>query len=498
MKASRFVAKNTALLTIGLFSGRLLGYFIFRRLTGLEGPEGTGVWSTAVDITSIMIVVSNFGLGALTTREIVKAREHTAAVFRSALRIRLTLAALSYGVLLGYVFLTGYDSLVRAAILVTGLGILIETVGMACDAVLQAHEKVQHQTWSQIVSALVYFGLAWWWIDLGHGVMGILWANVASRLARLVVIVPLMLRNTGPWRGAEPGGPDVRTLVRMAMPIFLATTFGMIAYKIDTIMVMEMLGEFAAGIYGAGHRPLDLLIMIPQIFATALFPSLQRYKETGEKPIEDIQRMAGRALRYLHLLVFPITLACILGAETLMGLIVEGDEFGPAVAVFRIVIAGLVLNSANNVYNRVLLAMGRENTFVRLASAVMVTNVGLNVVLIPRMGWDGAAIATVVSQLVSHLLHRHYIRHTGLRIPWMRGHLGGTAALLLAWVATAALLRTVAPGWGVGWTHLPESDLGAFFATVGVTGVLYVAAVFGLRVMRPEDLGMIRELRKGA
>ncbi len=218
---------------------------------------------------------------------------------------------------------------------------------------------------------------------------------------------------------------DVRWLLRMALPVFLSTTFGIIAYKIDTVMIMEILGKFAAGIYTTGHRPLDLLVILPNLFATALFPSLQRYRETGENPVEDVQRMAERSLRYLHLLVFPIMAVCILGAKPLIGLLASGEEFAPAASVFAIVILGLPLVAANTVYNRVLLAMNRERVFLKLASIVMVVNVGLNLVLIPLLEWNGAAIATVGSQVVSHLLHRNYIHHTGLRIPWRRGHLLG-------------------------------------------------------------------------
>jgi len=495
MKASSFVVKNTALLTIGLFSGRILGFFIFRRLTGLEGPAGTGIWATSADITSIFIVIANFGLGALITREIVKSRERTAGIFWAAVRIRLILGTAAYAVVLAYVHLTGFAPLVREAILVMALGIFIEAVSMACDSVLQAHEKFQHQTMSQIVSAVVYFVLAWLWLDQGYGVMGVLWANVASRAARLAIIVPLMLKSTGPWRrGAEP--VSMGWLMRMAFPMFLATTFGIIAFKIDTVMIMEMLGESAAGIYGAGHRPMDLLMMLPYIFATALFPSLQRYRETGSQPLEDMARMASRASRSIHLVILPAAVFCALGAVPLMRLLADRPEFAPAADVFRIIVLGVVLNAANTIDNRVLMAMGREKVFLKLAIVVMATNISLNLVLIPLWTWYGAAVATLISQIVSRFLHIHYVRSTGLRIPVLRGHLGGTVALLIAWIASSSLLQRIAPDWGVGWTHLPEHHWPAFLATCLVTSVFYAGAILILRVISAEDLRVIRDLRR--
>ncbi len=230
MKATRFVAKNTALLTFGLFVGRILALFVFRRIAD-TGAEGTGMWGTAVDITAILTVVANFGLGTLITREIVRRAEMTLSIFLAALRIRVTLALACYGVLIAYVFLSGFDEPTRIAVMIMALGVILETTGMTCDAVLQAHEKVQFQTGSQVVSAIVYFGLSWIWLDMGYGLMGVIWANVISRTARLSVIIPLMLKHTGPWKKPVAGDYSIkaRQLARMGLPLFLSTTFGIIS-----------------------------------------------------------------------------------------------------------------------------------------------------------------------------------------------------------------------------------------------------------------------------
>ena len=175
--------------------------------------------------------------------------------------------------------ITGAVTSTKVIVLVTGVAIFVEATAMACDSVLQAHEKVQYQSVGQVVSAVVYFGLAWWWLDLGHGLMGVVWANFASRAARLVVMAPLMFWKTGPWRRARPGetAPDLRWMLRLGLPMFLATTFGIISFKVDTVMLNELAGKAATGIYVLGHRALDVLMMAPNIFATALFPALARY-----------------------------------------------------------------------------------------------------------------------------------------------------------------------------------------------------------------------------
>jgi O-antigen/teichoic acid export membrane protein len=492
MKATRFVAKNTALLTFGLFAGRILALFIFRRIADI-GAEDTGMWGTAIDITAILTVVANFGLGTLITREIVRRAEMTLSVFLAALRIRITLGLGCYAILIAYVFMSGFDQPTRIATLIMALGVILETTGMTCDAVLQAHEKVQFQTGSQIVSAIVYFGLSWIWLDMGYGLIGVIWANVISRAARLSVIIPLMLKHTGPWEKPASGDYSIkaRQLARMGLPLFLSTTFGIISYKIDTVMLFEMLGKTAAGIYTLGHRALDVLLIIPSLFATALFPSMARFGDNKT----DISRMGERALRYLHLIIFPIAMLCVVSAKPVIEWVSKEPGFEPSILVFQVVIWGLPIQAANHIYNRLLISMGKEDLFIKISIVAMVTNVGLNLILIPKYQWYGAAGTTLISLSLSMLMHRYFVVQGGIELPWKRTAIGGSLTMLTAWFATSAIIQKLIPVWGCGWLALPTYSWLAYIVTVLITGLLYGVLVIAVGVLRKKDLSLLKELK---
>ena len=219
MTSTRTVARNTLYLTIGLFTGRILAIFVYRRMAPILGTDGMGIANLATDVSTIMLVIANYGLGTLITREVTRERTMTMPVMWAALKIRLGLASLCFVGLYVYAVVSGFEQLERNALYIMGLGVFIEASAMACDAVLQAHDRVVSQMWGQIASAIAYFGLAWWWLDAGYGLMGVMWANVASRVVRLAVMVPLMLRGTGPWILNPPG----RDLVKAAQSRGLLT-----------------------------------------------------------------------------------------------------------------------------------------------------------------------------------------------------------------------------------------------------------------------------------
>jgi O-antigen/teichoic acid export membrane protein len=492
---TRLVARNTVLLTVGLLAGRVLALFVTRKMTNILGTDGMGVWGWATDVTVLFLTVTNFGLGTLLTREVARARGMTLDILWAALRLRWLMAAGSFLVLFCYVSLTGKDELARMAMLVSAAGLFVETTAMACDSVLQAHDRIEYQTLGQLVSAVVYFGLAYWALDAGHGLMGVIWANLASRIVRLLVMVPLMLVKTGPWRrGGEDGqaAPALGWMMRIGWPLFLSTTFGQISYKVDIAMLTELKGTTDTGLYLLGHRPLDLMIMLPNLFAMGLFPAMARIGAGGE---QDAARMGERALRYMMLAVLPATLLCMLTADPIIRWFDRLGEFPASIPILQVVIWGLPFQAANTILNRLLITAGREHDFVKIATAAMVTNVVLNLILIPRYTYYGAGAATLASMATSCLLHIRYVRQTPLRIPLRRAVGGAVAALAAAWLATAGIGRLAGLGAATPWLPVPvHAGWGPFLVMLGAGAALYAAAIAGLRLVGRDDLRLLRQL----
>jgi peptidoglycan biosynthesis protein MviN/MurJ (putative lipid II flippase) len=125
----------------------------------------------------------------------------------------------------------------------------------------------------------------------------------------------------------------------------------------------------------------------------------------------------------------------------------------------------------------------------------MVTNVGLNLILIPKFQWFGAAATTLISLMLSLLMHRYYVVKGGIKLPWQRTAIGGTTAMLVAWFAVSLLIQKLLPQWGCSWVSLPTVSWFAYLATVLLTGLLYSALIFATGVLRKKDLSLLKELR---
>ncbi len=497
MTAGRSIAKNTVLLTFGVMVGRALGVIVIKKMTPILGTAGVGIWVFATDTVAILLVMANFGLGTLLTREITRHKSMTRPLMWSALRLRWSIGAIGYLFLIVLTRLTGYDEIKTVALLVTGLAIFVESTSMACDAVLQAHEKVQYQTIGQLISAVVYFVLAVLALEAGYGLMGIIWSNVISRIVRLVVTVPLMLKSTGPWRKHDPadaGIPTIGYMARLGFPLFLATTFGILFNKVDSVMLNVMLGDVATGIYGLGHRALDIMIILPGLFGTAMFPALTRY---GQKSRDDARRLGERGMRYMMILIVPLTLFLMFVAGPIIRWFDTESQFGDSIYVLMIVIWGVPLQAASIIFSRLLITANQENVFVRIGLGSMLANVLLNLFLIPRYGYYGASVATIISMTVSLLLHYHFTRRSELRVPVFRSLIGPTLTVAAAWLITATSVGYLMPQWHLSWRYLPVNEgWAAFLVPCGVMLFVYAIGLRLVRVLGPEDLRLLTTIRR--
>ena len=329
--------------------------------------------------------------------------------------------------------------------------------------------------------------------------MGVVWSNAISRLIRLLVMAPLMFATTGPWQWHDPDDdrpvPTPRHMLKLGFPLFLATTFGIVYNMVDTVMLNAMKGDAVSGIYFLGHRALDILLIVPGLFGTAVFPALARY---AERSGDDARRLGERSLRFMMVAMLPLTVFVMFIAEPIIFFFSDGQAgFNDSIRVLMIVVWGLPLQAASIIYSRLLITANRERVFVQIGFVSMLVNVVLNVVLIPRTSYYGASAATIIAMLTSYLMHHHYLARTPLRPPVLKALLGPVASLAAAWATTVLVLAAAVPAWHVSWRYLPvhEGWL-AFLTATLLTTAGYGAALFAFRVFGAGDLRLLAEMRR--
>jgi O-antigen/teichoic acid export membrane protein len=166
---------------------------------------------------------------------------------------------------------------------------------------------------------------------------------------------------------------------------------------VDSIMLGKMRTDGETGLYAAAYKVYEGLTYAASVIAAVITPRLAELfvSNRGKHRRLALQGLAGAA---------GLAIAMGIAAYALAGTLIVvpfGSEFAPAAEPFRILCLGLVFVFAIWVLHAIAMSVNREHLLVKTALVGLVVNVGLNLYLIPRIGANGAAIATVVGELVS-------------------------------------------------------------------------------------------------
>jgi O-antigen/teichoic acid export membrane protein len=190
----------------------------------------------------------------------------------------------------------------------------------------------------------------------------------------------------------------------------LATFF---TYRFDVFVVNYFLQPAQVGFYALGVAISESLWQIPQAVASALFPRTSRTQEMNQA---ESTRFTCFVLRQ----VFFLTLLCgiLVAAISPIAIpIVFGTGFNPSVAVVLWILPGTIALSMGKVACADLAGRGKNGYSSIFALICFAITIGLDWVLIPRLGILGAALASSVAYCIDAVFILIAVRYE-LKVTW--------------------------------------------------------------------------------
>jgi O-antigen/teichoic acid export membrane protein len=166
--------------------------------------------------------------------------------------------------------------------------------------------------------------------------------------------------------------------------------------RLDHWFVGAIAGQRELGLYNAAVAWSEALFLLPQTLGLVFRPDLVRASEPAAR------RQAAAIFRVGVLLTVPLALAIFLAAPFLC-VTVLGAAFEGSIADLRLLIPGAFGIVAVKVLGSALLARGRPLREAAATAVAFAATILLDVLLIPRFGGSGAAIASTVSYCVGGL-----------------------------------------------------------------------------------------------
>jgi O-antigen/teichoic acid export membrane protein len=494
----RRVAKNS-LVPMGLsLTNKAIDFAFAMLYVRLLGPEGTGQYYFVVAIYGFFEIVSRYGLGTLLTRDVAADKNQSSRYLTNVVAVRTLVWAacmpLMALVVVGYRLLAAAAPGVETigaqevqALALLGAAMLFANYADALSSLFYAFEKMEYPAGLSSAVALLKVALGALALLLGWGFVGLAGVALVVNVLQVGWLYAL-LRSTLFRPQWKYDWPLQVQMLRLSGPLMINHLLATIFWRIDVWILRPLAGAAAVGLYSIGLKYLDGLNIIPSVSTMAVFPLMSRLarSESG-----GLLRAYLLSLRLLTMISLPVAMAVTFLARPLVYIVggaeyldVPGtfDIFGRQIAyvggadlAFQVIIWSIPIGFANSVTQYVLIAVNQQHYLTRAFVLGVVFNIAGNLLLIPRLGYVGAALATILSEF-SLLFPFYYSvrRHVGV-VPWVRIY--GPPLLAVGLMGLAAY-GLVAAGVNV-------------WLAVGVGSAVYVGGLALTGALRGEDMAVV-------
>jgi O-antigen/teichoic acid export membrane protein len=343
------------------------------------------------------------------------------------------------------------DPRLRGLFTIAALLIVVQVVESALVNFIRAEQRtallMKYQVGKRYLVLAVIMGTV---LFLARSLAAFYSASVLAESLALGALAFVMFRRSDrprPSVGAFSGSL-YRELLGFGIPMMIGYELSGIVLAVgDRYVIAGLIGERALGLYGAAYNLCQYVqSMVISSVSQAIMPIYLRVWD--EQGIDETAIFITRSLRTYALLAAPVIAGfASVGPELLPAL--ASERYASAATILPWVIAGMAVDGTNAMFGAGLFIHRKTRVIMTIVLSCAAFNIGLNLLLVPRLGIEGAAIATLVSYTATALAFRIAGRRLlPVPLPWrtfLRAAAG--AAIMYAsirWVLPGRRLLTVA------------------------------------------------------
>ncbi len=383
MLAAELCAKLATLVLVVLFARRL-------------SQEIFGYFNFAITFVPMLLVIGR-GIDFLFMRDLARDPRRLSTLFTNALTLRLCLGVIALFVSLaaGGLFLGRHAPL--AAFALIAIALLVDEVAVLLGSTFIALEQPRFNTLITVVNRVtstIFVAVA---LVAGTSFAGLAGMYLLGSLAGLLFAVYIFRRVLPPvqlrWERPELSQRLLRDLANLG----LGNILGLGVFRIDVTMLQFFRGPASVAVYSVVYRLLDSTLFVSWALTDLAVP---RMAQARGRQLARILQLASSALLSFYLLAF---VCAVFGGRWIL-VTLFSDRYEAAAAGAAPLVAAGIFYSLAHLGRRAAISIGRTSPVFWFAGILLLFNVAINVAVIPRYGYLGAAWTTLATEILDALL----------------------------------------------------------------------------------------------
>lgn len=390
---------------VTLLGSLLVGIFVARYL----GPEQYGLMNYVVSFVALFQVFASFGLDNIEIREESKCKgtgekgrvpgTEANTILGTAFGLKLIFAGITMLLVILTAWLFEADTFTKWMITLYSLSMIMNTFGVIRNyftSIVWNEYIVKTEISRTIIGALIKVVLL-----LLHAPLA--WFIAASLFDTILIAGGYLLSYRK--QIASPrlwifDLPTAKYLIKESFPLLLSGAAIVVYQKIDQVMIGNMIDKASVGYYAVAESIAGVLIFIPTILSQTIMPILiQNYQVNKEQ-------YQVKAQLFMDVTIWLCIIMCVI-VSILAPFVIRllyGSQYEPSIILLQVCVFKVIGYAFAQATGTMIITEGKQKYVVIRNIIGCVCAILLNLLLLPRYGVLGAAIASVITAIITGYL----------------------------------------------------------------------------------------------
>ena len=472
MSTVKSIYRNLLFLSSGEIVSKILQFILMVYAARFLDQASFGKFSFALSLSFIAIITADLGINQLLIREIARDKKNANKYFINAFVVKLIFALITYVFIILLLNGLNYPKETRYVVYLIWIFTIISTFTDLFYSVFRAFERMFYDSLIKTLRMIILTSAGLYVLFKGYGVLTFSFVFIVVE-ALMVSIACIIAQKSFIKIKLDLSYKFMKGIVKTAFPLGIAFFFSSIYFYIDSVMLSKMKGDVEVAIYSVAYNLALAILFIPAVYTNAIYPVMSRYYKTSK---ENLIFLYKKSFKYLYIIGLPISAGLYFLANRII-IFFYGKEYLSSVIALQIISWFLFIKFLNYLMAYVLSSVDQQNSRMIGQGLTAVFNVALNLILIPRIGFKGAAYATFLTEIFLFVLYYWYVSKSLCAYNFI--------PILMKPMAAAAVMALFIAYSGLG-----------LVLVVPLSAIVYFAVLFILKAFGKDDYDIFNKILK--
>lgn len=392
----RSVLKQAGWLFFAQIFARGVGFLYTIYLARSLGVEGFGLFSVALSFFALFSTLSEFGFSRFLVREIALNPSNTSNLLYNIGFFRIVLTGLFYLIFILPVYFFDPDKLRSGLVLLSVVAVFPLALAETIDGYFVATRKLQFSSLVMVILSLATTITGAILVSRNFGPWGPVLALIFGQTVSLLVLY-ILLKSQKINILSKVDLSSFKKIMFGSLPYGILGILGLLYFKVDTVILSYLRGNFDTGIYTAGYKFLEATNLIPIAISVGLFPVMAKMQKSGQVKLKNLYlKMSG----LMFIVGALITLVFLVVVPEIIKILLP--NYIPTIEVIKILALAIPFMFVHTTAAQVVLSSDKFlKSLILISIFPLILNILLNFLFIPQYGYLAASWVTVFSDIFS-------------------------------------------------------------------------------------------------